>query len=373
MLASGLMDQQKSDIIRDFMSRGKLLTPDALDMLMKGRHGVETQDLLITSNDIATHEKNFSVIKNIGAKKKDLTTDDFTRFYRSKYEKIRNIITAKSVKSFVSLNKAPSYRDEIHTIGMVRGIKESEGKSVVELEDTTGALPVIFEKADTEGLEVDDVVAVRAISSQNVLFGKQIIFPDVPLRKPSTGIGKGCFVANLNIDEAAKSDVENFFAWTESQDFRFLFVAGNIADAAKFEEYAERYCTGKAVFVIPGEKDSTEGYPQSPIKFKSENIVSLSNPAMVEAGGLKILLTHNFNMDFLKKRYTGRTSEIFDEDMLVLEAVPDVVCFGHSRDPQIMNYKSITIVSSGSIMANFQPIVIDFATREASKINLNLS
>jgi len=35
-----------------------------------------------------------------------------------------------------------------------------------------------------------------------------------------------------------------------------------------------------------------------------------------------------------------------------------------------MNYKSVTIVNSGSLLAEFKPVVVDFATREAEQVGL---
>jgi predicted phosphodiesterase len=70
----------------------------------------------------------------------------------------------------------------------------------------------------------------------------------------------------------------------------------------------------------------------------------------------------------LNKRYIGKdkTKFIFDKDYLVLEEVPDIVVFGHTHNPNIINFKSITLVNPGSLLTEFKPVVIDLSTRDYS-------
>ncbi len=368
--------KMKEEIVQKFLVGGKLLTPGALELLAKEEAmNVESnENLVITEHDIASPKKSgteksnrFRVVKNLAGKKQEVTTDDFARFYRSRFEKIKNIIIDKMQKPFTSLNKLSNYRDEVYVVGIIRDIKEKDGKKIVELEDAKAAVYIIFDK-ETLDAELDDVVAVQAISSRNLLFGKQIIYPDVPLRGPTTGFGKACFVGGLNINEAPRADVEKFFSWFEEQNIQYLFCAGDVGDLYEFERLVEKHCHSKTVFFIPGGKDTKEEYPQLPVRFNTDKIVSLSNPSMVEVNGVNVLLIHKFAIDMLKKRYLGKTSVILDEDYLVLEGIPDIVCFGHSDKPHIANYKSISIVNSGSMLADFRPIVIDLETREAQQM-----
>jgi len=72
-------------------------------------------------------------------------------------------------------NKIDGTRSEVYVIGIVRDIKEKDGKKIIDLEDKTATIPVIFEPADADDLELDDVVAVKAISGGKVLFGKKVM------------------------------------------------------------------------------------------------------------------------------------------------------------------------------------------------------
>lgn len=361
----------KEDIVQQFLKKGKLLTPEALDEIAeKGAASVIGEGVVVTKRKPQPETKNeIKILKNVTSTPSEISASDFSRFYKSKYEKMKNIIAGRLQKDFVSLNKIDNYREEVYAIGIVRDIREKDGKIIMELEDPTASIPVVFE-GSIDDVELDDVIAVRAVSAKNMMFGKQIIFPDVPLRQPKTSTGRICVAPGLHLDEAPRQDVERIFTWIENQNIDNIFFVGDLGDATEFEALVRKYCNNKNVFVIPGEKDARNPYPSPPVKFSYDRIISLSNPSMVEINGIKILLAHNFNPTMLKKRYLGKAKRITEEDNLVVEEVPDIVLFNHSPNTQIVNYKSITLANPGSVMTNTNVIVIDFLTREAEQITI---
>ncbi len=350
------MNAKEEQTVRKFFEKGKLLTPAALKILadMGGDAVCEQEGDVIDVADIKREE--ITVVKNLVSKPEEATTEDFIKFYTSKYEKMRNILTGRLQKNFISLNKINEPGSEVYIIGIVKDIKKQANR--LDLEDTTGTVTVVFEE-DMGNIELDDVIAVRGMTAGKTVHGKQIIFPDIPLRQPATGRGSACFASNLCMDEAAEQDVEKFFRWLENSKAKYIFIAGKIGDRAKFEAKVDAYCHGKKVFVT----EKKEDYPSIGTAFKSKNIISLSNPAIIDIGGVKILNITDFSIQMLKKRYLGKTKTILPEDYLVLDTVPDIVNFA-SQEHSITNYKSVTIVTSGSMMQVFRPVVIDLATRE---------
>ncbi|MBI4174068.1 MAG: metallophosphoesterase family protein [Candidatus Aenigmarchaeota archaeon] len=356
----------KQEIVAEFFKRGHLLTDEAIETLIgAGPENFLGKDLplVVEAKDI---RQQFRILKNITTRKSEITNEDFVRYFNSKYEKMKEIILTRAKKNFISLNKLDASRSEVHVIGIVRDVKEKDGKTVIDLEDPTGTAPVIFDSRP-EDVELDDVVAVQAVSGGKVLFGKKIIWPDIPLRQPAIGNGKACFVSDFRLDEASTRDAERFFQWFSQSDIPFMFVAGDLGDRALFERYVDRYCYVKTVFVIAADDSA---YPQIPFTFESARIVSLSNPALLEIGGLKVLIVHKGSVSNLKKRHLGRSNAILDEDFLALDEIPDIMHTGHAGEPFVTNYKSVTIVNSGSLLGSFKPIVIDFATRDVEKISL---
>ncbi|MCX6819468.1 MAG: metallophosphoesterase family protein [Candidatus Aenigmarchaeota archaeon] len=368
-----------AEIIKTFLQKGVLLTPEALSYLatqeninaiLESKHDktILTQNDLIPKQIEIEEPDKFRIIKNLTSKPKEIGTEDFISFYTSKYEKMKKLLTERLSKNFVSLNKLDSFRSEVHVIGLVKELKEKNGKKVVELEDLTTTVPILFD--DIGDLELDDVVAVSAISAGKVMFGKKILYPDMPLRQPARGYGKACFISDLHLEESPTKDIEAFFSWFEKQDLPALFIAGDTGDLTKLEELINQHCYGKQVFIIPGNADKQEEYPQLPLEFNNKNIISTSNPSIIEFNGVKILLIHHAEISMLKKRYLGKSHQILPEDFLVLDEIPDIVHCGHTHEPFITNYKSVTLVNSGSLLADFRPVVIDLASREAIQIKI---
>ncbi len=364
----------KEEIVKKLLSKGKLLTPDLLATITDEQiSGMVGGDLVLDRPDFAHRESaakkdEIKIIKNLTAPKTTLTPDDFANFYRAKYEKIREILTSRIRKPFVSINKVGAYLDESYVIGIVRDIRDNGDKTTVDIEDNTGAASIIFEGKPDIG--TDDVVAIRAISSKNILFGKQVIQPDIPLRQPTVGWGKVCLVSNLMIDEAPIGEIEKFFLWFENEDIKYLVVAGDVGDIGTFERMVDRYCREKEVVFIPGERDTRGAYPRLPVQFSTGKILSLSDPAFLEINGVKILVIHEFELSMLKKRYLGHGKAVSEENYFVLEDTPDIVCFGHASGSQVTNYKSVTIATSGSMLADFRPVVIDLETRDAKQVQI---
>ena len=363
---------EKKEIVNIFMNKGLLLTPSALSFLEeKSDDIIELMSEKKYDKDVLTDSdfrlSSIIVLKNLTSKPKEITTGDFISFYTSKYEKMRSIIVERTKKDFTSLNKLDNFRNEIYVIGIVKEIKPKDEKTVVELEDLTTSIPIIFEeKIDCE---LDDVIAVRAVSAKNIMFGKKIIYPDIPLRPPTKGFGKACFISDLHLNEAPIKDFITFVDWFNQQKIDYLFVAGDIGDVNTFENAVKNIHA--KIFVIAGNVDDKE-YPSLPIEFSNRNIVSLSNPSIIEANGIKILLIHEKTdvLSILKKRYMGKPTTILPEDYLVLDVIPDIVHYGHTHEPFVTNYKSVTLVNSGSLLTTFKPVVINLETRDVEQINL---
>ncbi|MBI4019191.1 MAG: metallophosphoesterase family protein [Candidatus Aenigmarchaeota archaeon] len=352
----------KADIVRHYFDRQQLLTPAALDKLSAAGRLPETDSGLFVIDKSDLEQDNIRILKCLQSRPKEVDTDMFLKFYTSKYNKMRDIFTARFNKNFISLNKVDASRSEIAVFGIVKDVKDK----TIELEDMTSSVSVVFE-TPLEKVERDDAIAVEGVSGGKVIYGKKIMFADVPLRQPATGTGKACFISDLRLSEAPRKEAEKFFSWFQNQDIRNLFICGDTGDLAALEAIVRRYCSGKNIFVAPGEADDKE-YPRLPLKTPS--VTALSDPAIVEINGIKILVIHNFEIGMLRKRYLGRSKSILPDDYLVLEDVPDIVHCGHTGKPFVQNYKAITIVNSGSILEEFKPVVIDFATREVRQAAL---
>jgi len=380
-----MSESTRQEIVNKFFEHGYLLTPDALEFLEKSKNYEKlldeikiTDKFIIDKNDFAKLEpaetEKIKILKNLTTKPANLTTNDFIRFYNSKYEKMRDIITERVKKDFISFDKLDNSRNEVYVIGIVKEIRTEDNKKIIELEDLTGLITVVFDKE--VDFEPDDVIAIRGVSGRP-LIGKDIIYPDIPLRQPIKGTGKICVMSDLHLEEAPLDALINFLKWFKNQNIRYLLVTGDVVDLDRFNKLVSEYIPDKTVFLIPGNTDPVVGseYPSLPIDIvtdaplvrhglTNDNIISLSNPSMIEINNIKILLIHSFEQNMLNKRYLGKSKLILNEDYLVLDYVPDIVVCGHTHEPFVANYKSVTIVNPGSLLTEFRPTVVDLATRE---------
>ncbi|MCD6215699.1 MAG: metallophosphoesterase family protein [Candidatus Aenigmarchaeota archaeon] len=366
------MDKKK--IVQYFLERGFLISPDVLEKLSKFNDSYIFNKIIENSSDIFLtqfSENKVRVIKNLVKIPREIKTEQFIKFFQDKYKKMQKIFLRRTKFNFVSLNKLGKERKEVYIFGIVKNIKEKADKKIVEIEDMTTSVKVEFSLnvKNIDNLMLDEAIVVRGISAGDYLFGKEIIYPDIPLRSPTKGQERVCFISDLHLDETPPSDIKKFFDWFKTQKISYLLVAGDISDKKSFINYVKDL--GSKVFLIPGEKDDSS-YPALGIKLKEglKNVISLSNPAMIEINGVKILMIHKFNLDMLKKRYLGQSKLILNEDYLVLDVVPDIVHCGHTHEPEVKNYKSATIVNSGSPLSDFKPVVINLADRSVEQIRL---
>lgn len=372
----------KREIVEKFLAKEKLLTPEALEILAnlenldKVLENLSKKDgILITKEDISYEQmKNkVKIIRNITSKPTQLTPELFTKFYASKFEKMKNIITSKFQKDFVSIENI-KHRKLAYIIGRIIDIESFDNKKKIELEDFSGSKGFIFDNENIpKDIQIDDIVLACVTSnpySEDCFVGKEILYPDVPIREPSKGYGKIAIISDLHLDEAPLERLEKFVDFFEKSDIKFLIAIGDIGEKEKFLEIFKKM-RDKIIFLIPGEGDS-KTYPSLPFEINGNDIIiSLSNPSMIEINNMKILLIHRFDISMLRKRYLGKPKIIFEEDYLTLDEVPDIVACGYTHEPEIINYKSITIVNPGSLLADFRPVIIDLGTREYKQLKFD--
>ena len=293
----------EKEIVKYFFIKNILLTPDALKEIIKKE--IELENLIklnkfvIEVEDIfkEKYNLNFKIIKNLSSKPKEVTTQDFIKFYTSKYEKMKKIFIEKMGENFLSFNKIPFSKKEIFLIGIVKDINDK----TIELEDTTASIKVIFDRK-IDNLELDDAIAVKGNCEAKIVYASDLFFPDIPNKTEKKSDGMICFLSFPL--------TENIFKILQKSKCDYIFITGKLDDTEKFENYVEKYCENKKIFVTEKKKD----YPSMPSFFSKKNIISLSNPAIVEINDVKILNISDFDIQMLKKRYLGKTKTILPED-----------------------------------------------------------
>ncbi len=353
------------EIIREFFSRGYLLEPEAAEWL-SSRDWRKFLDktypnLVISVDDLKYHSLEWKVLKSFSKIEREMEIEDFIAFTRRKYKAIKSIIVERFEKErFISISNLSSLGRHVSIIGMVKEKKKKADSLALRVEDMTGSVDCVVKDGD---IEIDDVLGFSGREGNKTLFVDTVIYPDIPLREPKTGWGTFLFMSDLHFNEAPETYVEKLMNMLDEYPYP-VFIAGDVGDISVVEKMADK----TTIFLIPGNAD-VQHYPALPLKTSHPNIVSLSNPAIIEVNGLTVLMVHKFDKSMLKKRYLGGGYFKSDTDM-VISQVPDIVHFGHTHKPEVYNYKSVTLVNSGGLLDEFRPVLIDFSTREIKQIEV---
>lgn len=159
----------RKEAVRELISRGEIPTPELIEGMVSGKRAGAAEKGAATKEDVGGSVE----VRVLSPERKEkLSSGDFTSYYNSKYDGLREILSPKI--SAISINKAKETFGEIGVIGMVRE-KTPTGYLI---EDTTGAIELVQRDS---GLAPGDVIGVSGQVRENRLFGNGIVFPDVPL------------------------------------------------------------------------------------------------------------------------------------------------------------------------------------------------
>ena len=297
-------------------------------------------------------------------------------------------------------------------IGMVLDVRTTaNGHRLVDLEDPTGQVPVLFNKdrpgfADAERLLPDEVIGARGRLSQDgrLLFADHLVRPDVPLtHAPFTSNRPGKAVLISDIHAGSSTFLEEawgrFVNWLPSSGAAYLLVCGDLVDGIGVYPNQEEELTIRdiyeqytrlgelmaeipkeiAVVIAPGNHDvvrPAEPQVAIPAEFRkgfSENCRFVENPALLSLQGVRVLMYHGRSIDdmigliprasysrpeemmveMLERRHLapvyGRRTPLSPEpkDRLLIDPVPEILHTGHVHTSGITRHRGVLGVNAG--------------------------
>ncbi|WP_458402695.1 DNA-directed DNA polymerase II small subunit [Methanobrevibacter sp.] len=316
-------------------------------------------------------EYDFKIIQDTS--KKSYTSgelENLIAYFKSRYEKLANILSKRpELRSYTKIADIDDSQDSLSLIVMVREIRTSKnGHKIVELEDDTGTISVLFSQnneelfAEAEKLVRDEVIGVIANKSddRHFAFGQQIIFPGV-LRVPEKQMDFGIvFLSDVHIGSLTflEDAFLRFIDWincefgTEEQrrvaeDIKYLIIGGDIVDGIgvypnQDQELAIKDITQQyneaakflgnirsdiKIIIAPGNHDASrvaEPQPAVPEEYAKalyelDNVEFISNPGVVSLDGINVLIYHGRSFDDLVmavKEFTYEKSDLLMEELL---------------------------------------------------------
>jgi DNA polymerase II small subunit len=244
-------------------------------------------------------------------------------------------------------------------------------------------------------------------SSRNFVI-ENITSPDIPDHVPNKSISESYLVLISDLHVGSRyfmeTEFKKFITWLCSDDeiakkVKFLCIAGDIIDGIgifpnqdkELNEFDSKkqfmhainllYQVPKniEVFIIPGNHDmGRRALPQGSLSgfvdVNSDNFHMVGNPSLVKLNGVKLLIFHGQSLDdiiattpglsysspaeamkvLLKVRHLspiyGQRTPIAPEqdDMLVINEVPDIFHAGHVHIIDVERYRNTLIVNSGA-------------------------
>jgi len=286
--------------------------------------------------------------------------EDAVHYFRDRYNNLSSMLRGRmTVMPIEALAKSPHrYRDEeCSIIGMVADVRTTaKGHRLVEVEDPTGAIRVLFNKgrddafAEAERILPDEVIGVKGKLSSDggLFFAEQLSRPDVPINNApfkSDRPGKAVLISDVHVgsDTFLEEAWNRFADWLQDSDAGYLLIAGDLVDGIGIYPGQENELTIKNIYeqydvfaemlrdlpsririvAAPGNHDvvrMAEPQPAIPPEFTTRfpsNCTLVENPCLLNLQGVRVLMYHGRSIDDMIGLIPGasyeRPGEIMDE------------------------------------------------------------
>jgi DNA polymerase II small subunit len=278
---------------------------------------------------------------------KKIEVNDFVMHFRSRYEKIKNILLEKSLENVKSLRRIGNDRETQTVIVSILEKSVTKNKNLIfSVEDTTGQSKVlvsaskedIFEKC--KEILPDEIVAFQVSGNKEILFANDVFFPDTFLAEKRRGKKDEAIaiLSDMHIGSTMflEKNLLKFLKWINGEEgseeqkklakkIKYLFIVGDSVDGVgvfpnqdevlnikdinlQYKKLAELLnlirkdikiimCAGQHDAVWVGEPQPIITEEWAPDLYKMENLSIVPNPSLVEIDeGFKVLMYHGASM-----------------------------------------------------------------------------
>lgn len=341
--------------------------------------------------------------------------EDFLYYFRDRYNHLGEMIRARTpALPIQALSRNSLYRQQECTIvGLVGDIRTTtNGHRLLDLEDTTGQIAILFNKdrpvfAEAERIVPDEVIGVRGkLSSDGKLFfADTLLRPDIPLTHApyhSEQPGTAVFISDIHVGSNAfmEKEWQRFADWLEGSDAQYLLIAGDLVDGIgvypnqdselvikdiyeqykKLGEMLAALPSRLAIVLSPGNHDMVRGIepqPAIPENFRTgfpRNCIWVENPCLLSLQGVRVLMYHGRSIDdmiglipeasyahpqqmmeeMLRRRHLaltyGKRVPLAPDrkDRLIIDPIPEVLHTGHIHTSGITTYRGVLGINAGA-------------------------
>lgn len=283
---------------------------------------------------------------------------DFTLLFASRYKFLEGILRQRQeLQNTMPINRFLFKREKenVSLIALVEDISETKnGNIIITAEDLSGRIKVIFSKnkkylyQKAKDLVLDEVIGISGVLGDKIIFGEDIIWPDIPANsqlKQGDVEEYAIFLSDIHVGSKLflKDEFNKFLRWINAEagnpaqrevakKVKYVIIAGDLVDGVgiypsqqeelavhdiirqynEFSELIKKIPSNKQIIICPGNHDAVHlAEPQSsfdetfaPSLFKIPNVTLVTNPAMVNIGktetfpGFDVLLYHGYSFDY---------------------------------------------------------------------------
>lgn len=288
-------------------------------------------------------------------KKREIS--DFVQHYNNRFQALSVILRQRTFTNLLSIRRILDLKtkESVSTIGIIAEKSLTKnGHYFLEIEDRTGLIKVLIMNNkeqlfnQVKNLVVDEVIAVKGTTGDQILFAEEIFLPDIPMDKTpkkSPTEGYAVFTGDIHVGSSFfyGTQFQNFIDWINGintpkkhkeviSKIKYLIIPGDIIDGAgiypgqekelailsikeqykKFTEYIKQVPSHIQIIICPGNHDAMRLAEPQPVLnedfigdlSKMNNVILVSSPSMVNIDkqenfeGFDILLYHGFSMPY---------------------------------------------------------------------------
>jgi DNA polymerase II small subunit len=312
-----------------------------------------------TKVDTSPAEPTVRILSSPKFTEKKLEVQDFTKYFRARFDEMRNILQEhSSLTGLMSINKISGNRSNFSIIGIVRDKIVTKNKNIMlEVEDFTGKLKVLINQnkkeiyVEAEDIALDSVLGFNGSGNNEIFFANEIVFPEARLheRKSSPNEEYALFIGDLHYGSKRflKNGFDKFIDYLngfsgdkEVLKIKYLFLVGDVVTGVgnypnqEFDleiKNLEDQFTGLAellgkirkdikIIISPGNHDGVRIMEPQPLLnekyawslYDMENVIMTGNPCYSNIAsrdgfsGWDILTYHGFSFPY----YAGNISSL---------------------------------------------------------------
>ncbi len=298
----------------------------------------------------------------------------FVEYFNDRYERLAKILRGRNrLRDTATIEwiRNTSFRGSVQIIGMVSEIRKSrKGHVILEVEDPTGAIPVLILNSNHELLEIsreivkDEVIGVEGNlgKSSDIVIASEIFFPDVPNTKEQNKSEAPLALAiisdtHVGSTKFLEGEFLKFLRWLNgeigsakqvqlAERVKYLIVGGDLVDGvgiypeqegellikdihAQYERFAEFLSMVPGhieIIVLPGNHDAVrQAEPQPAISeefagrlYNDARVHMVGNPCYATLHGVSVLSYHGRSLDDVISNMPGMSYSQPDKAMLTL-------------------------------------------------------